>query len=253
MGYGDRRGVHRDLHVVVRNPVLCCQAAQHGCVRMQIIVPLDYSRKNLHATAGSPLTSSVFLYNYTCAAGGKQLGSWLIGIVYVVFILSNQIAPSIVGMIGAKWTMVAGSVGYLLVVAGTASQNDHLTLIGGACVGFGAGLLWSGQGRMVTDLSTDSTRGFCWGIFDALMMGGSGCAPRQRALPACPPDPIGTPVFLNSSGNTGWLATRSRSTLHQAPKRRTQVTAHRAAPALAIASLTRKCARTSQFCASRCR
>lgn len=108
--------------------------------------------------------------------GGKQLGSWLIGIVYVVFILSNQIAPSIVGSIGAKWTMVAGSVGYLLVVAGTASQNDNLTLIGGACVGLGAGLLWSGQGRMVTDLSTDSTRGFCWGIFDALMMGGSGCA-----------------------------------------------------------------------------
>lgn len=114
--------------------------------------------------------------------GGKQLGSWLIGIVYVVFILSNQVAPSIVGRIGAKWTMVAGSVGYLLVVAGTASQNAHLTLVGGACVGFGAGLLWSGQGRMVTDLSSDSTRGFCWGIFDALMMGGSGYALRHRAI-----------------------------------------------------------------------
>ena len=116
--------------------------------------------------------------------GGKQLGSWLIGIVYVVFILSNQFAPSIVGLIGAKWTMVAGSVGYLLVVAGTASQNAHLTLVGGACVGLGAGLLWSGQGRMVTDLSTDSTRGFCWGIFDALMMGGSGCATPHRGIDA---------------------------------------------------------------------
>jgi MFS family permease len=106
--------------------------------------------------------------------GGAQLGSWLIGIVYVFFILSNQIAPSVVGWIGAKWTMVAGSCGYFLVVAGTASQTDTLTLLGGACVGIGAGLLWSGQGRMVTDLSTDRTRGKCWGIFDALMMGGSG-------------------------------------------------------------------------------
>ena len=70
--------------------------------------------------------------------------------------------------------MVAGSCGYFLVVAGTASQNDTLTLLGGACVGIGAGLLWSGQGRMVTDLSTDHTRGKCWGMFDALMMGGSG-------------------------------------------------------------------------------
>lgn len=36
--------------------------------------------------------------------GDLHLGSWLIGIVYGFFILSNQIAPSIVGMIGAPTT-----------------------------------------------------------------------------------------------------------------------------------------------------
>lgn len=107
-------------------------------------------------------------------SGGVNLGSWLLGIVYVCFIISNQIAPSVVGAIGAKWAMVVGSVGYLLGTAGAASQNAALTLVGAACVGFGAGLLWSGQGRMLTDLSDDSTRGLSWGIFDALMMGGSG-------------------------------------------------------------------------------
>ena len=158
-------------------------------------------KKQARLSAGSPLTASVC--PCVCAAGGKQLGSWLIGIVYVVFILSNQVAPSIVGLIGAKWTMVAGSVGYFLVVAGTASQNAHLTLVGGACVGFGAGLLWSGQGRMVTDLSTDSTRGFCWGIFDALMMGGSGYALHRCCCCARPRqnDSIGMPAFLNSFVN----------------------------------------------------
>ena len=115
--------------------------------------------------------------------------------------------------------MVAGSVGYFLVVAGTASQSAVLTLCGGACVGIGAGLLWSGQGRMATDLSNNGNRGcrrhcattaplhrysnsdnthgahpgrsgrgqqgnscspigvrrrLVFGVFDALMMGGSG-------------------------------------------------------------------------------
>lgn len=184
------------------------------------------------------------------AAGGKQLGSWLIGIVYVVFIISNQVAPSIVGMIGAKWTMVAGSVGYFLVVAGTASQNAHLTLVGGACVGFGAGLLWSGQGRMVTDLSTDSTRGFCWGIFDALMMGGSGCAVR-RCCCARTPAKFGVAAFLNSFVNTGWSAMLLRSISPRAPKCQTQGAAHQAARESLITCSTRKCASTSQSCASR--
>ena len=89
-------------------------------------------------------------------------------------IVSNQVAPSVVGALGAKWTMVAGAVGYFLVVAGAATQSATWTLLGAGCGGVGAGCLWSGQGRMLTDLSDDQNRGRCWGIFDALMMGGSG-------------------------------------------------------------------------------
>ena len=93
------------------------------------------------------------------------LGSWLIGIVYITYIVSNQIAASGVGRLGAKWTLVLGSVGYFLVVGGVATEHDTLTLLGAACVGLGAGLLWSGQGRMITDLSNDDNRGLNSGLF----------------------------------------------------------------------------------------
>ena len=53
-------------------------------------------------------------------------------------------------------------------------MNTYVTLAGGCCVGLGGGMLWSGQGRMITDLSDDSTRGFCSGLFYSLMLGGSG-------------------------------------------------------------------------------
>jgi MFS family permease len=107
-------------------------------------------------------------------SGGTALGSWLIGVVYIAFIISNQIAASMVGLLGAKWTTVLGSIGYFVCTAGVASMNTIVTLIGGMCVGLGGGMLWSGQGRMITDLSTDENRGFNSGLFYSLMLGGSG-------------------------------------------------------------------------------
>jgi hypothetical protein len=104
---------------------------------------------------------------------GDEIGTWLLGIVYGCFIVSNQVAPSVVGALGAKWTMIAGAAGYFLGIAGAATQSAVWTLLGAGCLGVGAGCLWSGQGRMLTDLSDDQNRGRCWGVFDALMMGGS--------------------------------------------------------------------------------
>lgn len=107
-------------------------------------------------------------------SGSSALGSWLIGVVYMAFIVSNQIAASVVGLLGAKWTTVLGSIGYFVCTAGVASMNTVVTLAGGMCVGLGGGMLWSGQGRMITDLSTDENRGFNSGLFYSLMLGGSG-------------------------------------------------------------------------------
>ena len=120
------------------------------------------------------------------------LGSWLIGIVYITYIVSNQIAASVVGKLGAKWTLVLGSVGYFLVVGGVATENDTLTLLGAACVGLGAGLLWSGQGRMITDLSNDENRGLNSGLFYALMMGGSAIVGNTVTLNFAPPPQSGS-------------------------------------------------------------
>ena len=87
---------------------------------------------------------------------------------------ANQVAASVVGVLGAKWTCFLGSIGYFLCTAGVTTQIPWVTLAGGACVGLGGGLLWSGQGRMITDLSDDDTRGLNSGLFYSLMMGGSG-------------------------------------------------------------------------------
>ena len=129
-------------------------------------------------------------------------------------IVSNQIAASVVGKLGAKWTLVLGSVGYFLVVGGVATENDTLTLLGAACVGLGAGLLWSGQvsaaapfvilsrerltkllhkqGRMITDLSNDDNRGLNSGLFYALMMGGSAIVGNTVTLNFAPPPQSGS-------------------------------------------------------------
>ena len=52
--------------------------------------------------------------------------SWLIGLVYTCFILSNQLAASVVGRIGAKWTMFTGSIGYFLCTVGVTTQVPRL-------------------------------------------------------------------------------------------------------------------------------
>ena len=58
---------------------------------------------------------------------------------------SLQFAASVVGAIGAKWTMVLGASGYLACTIGVATQTTAFSMLGGVCVGLGAGLLWSGQ------------------------------------------------------------------------------------------------------------
>lgn len=136
-------------------------------------------------------------------SGGTALGSWLIGVVYVAFIISNQIAASMVGLLGAKWTTVLGSIGYFVCTAGVASMNTVVTLAGGMCVGLGGGMLWSGQGRMITDLSTDERRGFNSGLFYSLMLGGSGLGGFIVTFLFAPMEPSGAGSGSGSTASTG--------------------------------------------------
>jgi MFS family permease len=150
------------------------------------LLPLPRREPPPHAVAYVVLMGTAFALIFTAwiatqnfavkllNSGSTALGSWLIGVVYVAFIVSNQIAASMVGLLGAKWTTVLGSIGYFICTAGVATMNTTITLAGGVCVGLGGGMLWSGQGRMITDLSTDLNRGFNSGLFYSLMLGGSG-------------------------------------------------------------------------------
>jgi hypothetical protein len=96
---------------------------------------------------------------------------------------------------------VLGSIGYFVCTAGVASMNTVVTLAGGVCVGLGGGMLWSGQGRMITDLSTDENRGFNSGLFYSLMLGGSGLGGFVVTFLFAPMEP-NNDVMMGSAGGS---------------------------------------------------
>jgi len=110
---------------------------------------------------------------------GDQLGSNINLTLYGVFAFSCFVAPAITARLGCKKTMFCGILGYAALVvsgliyfeAGGTKENpgsfalQAVPIIGGALLGFGAAILWTAQGQLILEYTTEENRGYYFGIF----------------------------------------------------------------------------------------
>jgi hypothetical protein len=89
-------------------------------------------------------------------------------IIYAVFALGSWVAPSVVAVIRAKWSMVFSAMVYVLFIAQFNYPSTWLLYLTSALLGGAASLLWCAQGNFLT-LGSDSktisrNSGVFWGI-----------------------------------------------------------------------------------------
>ncbi|XP_025209177.1 UNC93-like protein MFSD11 [Melanaphis sacchari] len=89
-------------------------------------------------------------------------------IIYSVFALCNWLAPTIIGMIGSRKSIYLGSICYVLFLMPFFLPSKFLLYTISALLGFGASLIWTGQGTYLTLNSDSSTISRNSGIFWAM-------------------------------------------------------------------------------------
>ncbi|XP_073975064.1 UNC93-like protein MFSD11 [Rhodnius prolixus] len=92
-----------------------------------------------------------------------------LGILYGTFALGNWLAPSIIAGIGPRVSMVLGSITYLIFIASFLWPKTWLLYLVSFIIGFGASIIWTGQGNYLTLNSDDNTMARNSGIFWALL------------------------------------------------------------------------------------
>ncbi|XP_065827020.1 UNC93-like protein MFSD11 [Oscarella lobularis] len=100
---------------------------------------------------------------------GDEVGFNSVAIIYSIFTAANWVAPSIVALLGAKWTMALSGLSYVGFIAAIIHPIEGVIYALAALLGFCAGSLWTAQGKYLTMCSDKSTMGRNAGIFWAMM------------------------------------------------------------------------------------
>ncbi|KAK5982042.1 hypothetical protein GCK32_017192, partial [Trichostrongylus colubriformis] len=87
----------------------------------------------------------------------KHAGYYSLSIIYAVFTVSNIVAAPIVKLLTPKWAMTVGVLCYASFQAGFLNVNEIYLYISSAVLGFGAAILWTGQGTYLSQNSTPTT------------------------------------------------------------------------------------------------
>ncbi|KAG5888104.1 hypothetical protein JTB14_021901 [Gonioctena quinquepunctata] len=100
-----------------------------------------------------------------------------LAIIYVVFSLFNWTAPSVISIIGPKFSMVLGGVAYLLFIVSFIIPKTWLLYLVSVIIGVGAAMIWTGQGNYLTLNSTKQqmtkNSGIFWAMFQLSMFIGN--------------------------------------------------------------------------------
>ncbi|CAF1487367.1 unnamed protein product [Adineta steineri] len=103
-------------------------------------------------------------------------GAFAIGIIYIVFCLSNlALSQNITQLLGLRMTFILSSLTYLLFIAANIKYIKWVLYLSAFLVGLGAALLWTAQGayvaiatnkyEQVNNLEPSSRLGFTNGMF----------------------------------------------------------------------------------------
>lgn len=83
----------------------------------------------------------------------RGVGVTSLGCMYGAMLLSCFLAPSVIAVLGAKWTIVAAYSLFLIVVAANFYPRDYLLVPASLLFGCVAGPLWTAQSTYLTTLS----------------------------------------------------------------------------------------------------
>lgn len=100
-----------------------------------------------------------------------------LAVIYAVFAVCNWLAPSIISVTGPRITMIIGAVTYCLFIASFLIPKTWLLYLASCVIGFGAAVIWTGQGNYLT-LNSDSmtisrNSGIFWAMLQASMFFGN--------------------------------------------------------------------------------
>ncbi|CAD6189216.1 unnamed protein product [Caenorhabditis auriculariae] len=106
----------------------------------------------------------------------KEAGYYSQTIIYGTFIFSCIISPVVVAYLTPKWSLVLGSSGYTIYMAGFTFLNPYFLFISAAWEGLWAGALWTGMGQYLAINSTEKTlarnSGLVWLIYSSSFLVG---------------------------------------------------------------------------------
>lgn len=103
--------------------------------------------------------------NYITSLLPGHLGDESLSVLYITIALTVCSAPSVMGSLGERRTMILGAACYVVYLASLMYVVEWIVLVTSAVIGFGAALLWVAVGVFLTKHSTADDRGFTSGFF----------------------------------------------------------------------------------------
>uniref|UniRef100_A0A1I7ZBS2 UNC93-like protein MFSD11 n=1 Tax=Steinernema glaseri TaxID=37863 RepID=A0A1I7ZBS2_9BILA len=111
------------------------------------------------------------------AGTSEKSGYYSLGIIYASFTVSNFLASPIVVSLGSKNAMILGAFCYLSFLLGFLWLNSFLLYLLSAVVGFGAAVIWTGNGAYLTAYARPDTNarniGIMWAMLQSSLIIGS--------------------------------------------------------------------------------
>lgn len=106
---------------------------------------------------------------------GVELNAYTGSVVlYIVFALSNWFAPSVISLIGEKFTLIVGGSTYVLYLSLFLYPNNPCLYIYSVIIGIGAAILWTAQGTLMVKYSTKDTMDrnatIFWALFQSSLI-----------------------------------------------------------------------------------
>lgn len=92
-----------------------------------------------------------------------------LAVIYSAFAVSNWVAPSFVGFLGPKTTMLLGAITYNIYIAQFLYPITWVLYATSVAIGIGAAFIWTGQGNFLTINSDSNTISRNSGIFWAML------------------------------------------------------------------------------------